>query len=112
MARLKARSRAPGVPGDKYSRSGRAAGSGFANAARRDSGIAEALNRGDAGVMEARNPDFRVSFCFPRFRDSGRRRGVQGYGIAETQKGMTALNSGFSVSTGFIRSAVPEACRK
>ena len=72
MARLKARSRAPGVPGDKYSRSGRAAGSGFANAAWRGYGIAEALNRGDAERMEARNPDFRLSFCFPRFRGSGR----------------------------------------
>ncbi len=69
MARLKARSRAPGVPGDKYSRSGRAAGSGFANAAWR------------------------------------------GYGIAEALKGMIALDSGFSVSTGFIRSAIQEACR-
>jgi len=33
-------------------------------------------------------------------------------GIAEALKGMMPLNSGFSVSTVFIRSAILEACRE
>ena len=79
-ARLSACSRAPDASGDKYTRGGSRGGtrtpgsSGAASGSeRRRCQIAETLNRGDAERAEARNPEFRVSFCFPRFRDSGRR---------------------------------------
>ena len=85
-----------GVP---FARSPRPSGVMF-----RDFEFRHAEGRGGPEIPKQRGSAFPSVFRASAIQDSGVGHGY--IGIAETQKGMTALNSGFSVSTGFIRSAL------